>query len=221
MSEALPVVRLKSVTEYGQANENTPLFNKISLDIPPATSVGILGGPRTGKSTLARLIAGQNKPTAGSIKHAGNVSWPSHLPIRPMPTLTLRDYVHFIARIYSADPDHVLDNVLTISGLPGDGKLLMGDLDKIARTKLNFSLKFAFDFDCYIMDELSFSPDPIFKLMAETVTERMRNKRSLVILSKSERLLKRFCDVIYQLDAGNLQNLGPCSPPGHGANDPE
>lgn len=223
MTPSLPIVRLKSVVEYAETGDgNEKLLDHVSLDIPPATSVGILGAAKSGKSTLARLIAGQMKPYRGTVEINGNICWAAEAPIKPMAALSLRDYVHFIARMYSADPDHVFHNVSYIGGFPEGQPLLIGDLSKIDRGKLNFALKFALDFDCYILDEQTLTTEPIFKLLAETIIERMRRRRSIVMLGKSERILRRFCDVIYKLDGGKLHELNLSAPVTETAqNDPE
>lgn len=213
MNTSVPAIRLRNIVEFGDTSEQgEALLDRLSLDVPRPASIGILGGPRSGKSTLARLMAGHVRPTRGTIEINGNISWAANMPLRPLPSLKLRDYVHFVARMNSADPDHVMHNVITMCGFPEDHDPIAGDLDKNDKAKLQLALKFAFDFDCYILDEPSFSTDPIFRLMAETVIERMSRRRSIVFLSKSERILRRFCDVTYRLEKGQLVLAAPAAP---------
>jgi phospholipid/cholesterol/gamma-HCH transport system ATP-binding protein len=47
------------------------IFRGLSLDIPRGHVVAVLGGSGCGKSTLLKLIGGQLRPAAGSIKVAG------------------------------------------------------------------------------------------------------------------------------------------------------
>jgi phospholipid/cholesterol/gamma-HCH transport system ATP-binding protein len=49
-------------------NEDHPILNGISLTIPRGKTVAIMGGSGSGKTTLLKLIAGQIKPQAGTIK---------------------------------------------------------------------------------------------------------------------------------------------------------
>ena len=66
MSETL--VDVDAVTfSYGRR----PVLKGISLRIPRGKVVAIMGGSGCGKTTLLRLISGQLRPTAGSVKVAG------------------------------------------------------------------------------------------------------------------------------------------------------
>ena len=213
MSTSGPIIRVNSVVEYiGGGESGQPLLDHVSIEVPPATSVGIMGPPRSGKSTLARLMAGQTSAYRGGVEITGHVSWAPSFPLRLMPSLTLRDYVHFVAQMYQADPDQVLDNVNTLCGFPEGRNPALGEFDRLGRGKLAIALKYALDFDCYILDEPSFTNDQTFRALTETYTERLRGRRSVVFFAKSERPLRRFCDVIYRLEAGSLQGPEATAP---------
>jgi ATPase subunit of ABC transporter with duplicated ATPase domains len=49
------------------------LFENLSFSIPPGSIVGIIGGNGIGKTTLFRMITGQEKPDAGKIKIGDSV----------------------------------------------------------------------------------------------------------------------------------------------------
>ena len=59
------VFELKGVTK---SYEDKLLFENLSLTIPPGSIVGIIGGNGVGKTTLFRLLTGQEKPDAGEIE---------------------------------------------------------------------------------------------------------------------------------------------------------
>ena len=60
-----PLIRLDNVSfAY---NQSDLILNGIHFTVTPETRVGILGRNGEGKSTLIKLIAGENQPTAGTI----------------------------------------------------------------------------------------------------------------------------------------------------------
>lgn len=60
-------ISLKNVSFSYSSNENDLVLNKINLDIPAGSRVGIIGKSGSGKSTLADLILGLLDPTDGQI----------------------------------------------------------------------------------------------------------------------------------------------------------
>jgi phospholipid/cholesterol/gamma-HCH transport system ATP-binding protein len=59
------------VQDLGFSYGDLEVFRGLTLSIPRARVVGILGGSGSGKSTLLKLIGGQLRPSRGSIKVAG------------------------------------------------------------------------------------------------------------------------------------------------------
>ena len=67
-SDAKTIVEIENLKfSYGAV----PIFRGLSLSIPRGKIVAILGGSGCGKSTLLKLIGGQLRPAAGSIKVEG------------------------------------------------------------------------------------------------------------------------------------------------------
>ncbi|MFJ2778003.1 ABC transporter ATP-binding protein [Kitasatospora sp. NPDC087315] len=67
-----PAVRISHVHKsFGRAGSETPVLDDITLDVAPGEFVTLLGASGCGKSTLLNLVAGLDKPTAGSIEVAG------------------------------------------------------------------------------------------------------------------------------------------------------
>jgi putative ABC transport system ATP-binding protein len=66
------IVRLKGVSKtYTRGAENVKVLSGLDLDIPEGSFEALMGPSGSGKSTMLNLIAGLDKPSAGSIEVAG------------------------------------------------------------------------------------------------------------------------------------------------------
>ena len=80
-----------------------PLFDGLSLRIDKGSRVGILGGPKSGKSTLLRLICGTQMSESGVVRRNSRVSWPIPLATFFLATQTVVQNIRFLARLYGIE----------------------------------------------------------------------------------------------------------------------
>ncbi|WP_171162339.1 ABC transporter ATP-binding protein [Streptomyces sp. I05A-00742] len=70
--DAPPAVRIDRVHKsFGRAGDGRPVLEDITLDVRPGEFVCLLGASGCGKSTLLNLVAGLDRPTAGTIDVPG------------------------------------------------------------------------------------------------------------------------------------------------------
>lgn len=68
-----PLVTLRDVKKtFWRGTEAVKVLDGLSLDVPQGSFEALMGPSGSGKSTLLNLIAGLDRPTAGSIRVAGN-----------------------------------------------------------------------------------------------------------------------------------------------------
>ncbi len=66
------VVVARDVTRrYGDGDTAVDALRGVSVDVPPGKLTAVMGPSGSGKSTLMHILAGLDKPTAGSVTVAG------------------------------------------------------------------------------------------------------------------------------------------------------
>ena len=71
-SAATPLIRIRDLVKaYRRGEQEIPVLLGLSLDVAAGDFIALMGPSGSGKSTLLNLIAGIDKPTAGTIEIAG------------------------------------------------------------------------------------------------------------------------------------------------------
>jgi NitT/TauT family transport system ATP-binding protein len=59
---------------YGRGNDAVPALDRVSLHVPARSFLSIVGASGCGKSTLLNLLAGLDRPSAGTLRVEGHVA---------------------------------------------------------------------------------------------------------------------------------------------------
>ncbi len=167
----------------------------ISLTIPPKTSVGLIGRNGAGKSTLLRLIGGTDTPTRGSVERRCRVSWPMGFGGGLQGSLTGRQNAKFVCRIHGHEDD-LAERIAEIEAFAELGSAFDEPVQTYSsgmKSRLQFGLSLAFDFDVYISDEVTSTGDAAFKKKATSAFKRIADHASIVMVSHSTGTLRKFC----------------------------
>ncbi|SMG56530.1 capsular polysaccharide transport system ATP-binding protein [Paraburkholderia susongensis] len=70
------------------------------------------------------------------------------------------------------------------------------------RSRLQFALSLAFNFDVYISDEVTSAGDARFRKKAHDAFKNMANRASVIMVSHDETTLKQFCQSAIWIDGG-------------------
>ena len=167
----------------------------VNLTIPTKVNVGLIGRNGAGKSTLLRLIGGIDQPTHGRIERRCRVSWPMGRVGGLAVTLTGRQNARFVCRIHGHESD-IPERVAQIQDFAELGEAFdepIGTYSTGMRSRLQFAISLAFDFDVYIADETIGAGDKTFRRKAKAAFQQRADRASLILVSHGEGSLRQFC----------------------------
>ena len=166
-----------------------------TFTIPPKVNVGLVGRNGAGKSTLLRLIGGTDKPTRGQVERRCRVSWPMGFGGGLQGVLTGRQNTKFVCRIHGHEQDlaDLMANIEEFAELGDAFDEPVKTYSSGMKSRLQFALSLAFDFDVYISDEVTATGDAAFLKKTTEAFEKLVDRAGLIMVSHSEETLKKFC----------------------------
>lgn len=183
------------------------ILRGVNLQIPTGCSVGLVGSNGAGKSTLLRIIGGVDFPNKGRVRRHCNVSWPMGFGGGLQGSLTGRQNTKFVARIHGME--HALGTIIEkVESFADIGPAFDEPVKTYSsgmKSRLQFGLSLAFDFDVYISDEVTATGDRAFQAKAKKAFQDMVGKSSVIMVSHSEGTLKDFCEAGIWLQGGTAQ----------------
>jgi capsular polysaccharide transport system ATP-binding protein len=176
----------------------------VTLTIPPKLDVGLVGRNGAGKSTLLRLIGGVDRPSRGRIERRCRVSWPMGKASGLPGTLTGRQNARFICRIHGYESD-MADRIAAIKDFAELGDAFDEPINTYSsgmKSRLQFALSLAFDFDVYIADETISAGDADFRKKAKAAFKNLADHASIIMVSHGAGTLRKFCTAGIWLNEG-------------------
>ena len=167
----------------------------VSFSIPKMLSVGIVGANGAGKSTLLRIVGGVDQPNKGHVERHCRVSWPMGFGGGLQGSLTGRQNAKFVCRIHGHEQD-IPDRLAFIQDFAEIGEAFDEPVKTYSsgmKSRLQFGLSLAFNFDVYISDEVTSAGDAAFRAKAAAAFKNLANRASLIMVSHSDGTLKQFC----------------------------
>jgi ABC-2 type transport system ATP-binding protein/capsular polysaccharide transport system ATP-binding protein len=134
-----------------------------------------------------------------------SVSWPLAFGGAFQGSLTGRDNVRFISRIYAADFEHNMQSVEEFAEL---GRYLDEPVKAYSsgmRARLAFALSMIIEFDCFLIDEVSAVGDLRFREKCEYELFEKRADRAMVIVSHDINYIQKHCSKFAVLDDGKIE----------------
>ncbi|MFS0851637.1 ABC transporter ATP-binding protein [Novosphingobium panipatense] len=180
------------------------VFTDLNFTIQRRESIGICGANGAGKSTLMRLLAGVEPATSGRIFREMSTSWPIGYANCFQSSLTGADNARFIARVYKADEQNLLDFVEDFAQLGPYFHQPVHTYSAGMNARLAFGVSLAIDFDCYLVDEVTAAGDERFRVRSEEALIARRDRGALVMISHDPQTLRAYCKRGAVLYGGSL-----------------
>ncbi len=202
------MIRMSGVTKfYPTPGGKKYILRDISLDLPERRNIGILGRNGMGKSTVLRLLGGIDYPNKGQIQTSGSISWPMGLMGGVQKSLTGRDNARFVCRIYGNNEPEVnrkIAFILEFSELGNYFDMPVNTYSSGMRSRLSFATSMAFDFDIYLIDEITAVGDQRFKEKSRAALEEKKNKSNIIKVSHNMPEILRDCDLGIYMENGQM-----------------
>lgn len=202
------MIRLEGVTKSYpmQGFARYYVFRGLNLHLPARRHVGIVGRNGVGKSTLLRLIGGMELPEQGRVAADGTISPPLGLSSGFAQQLSGRDNARFVCRINGDDAHAAAERVQFIRAFTELGDFFERPVKTYSsgmRARLAFAISMAFEFDYYLIDELTAVGDQKFRNKAQAAFAEKKGRASVIMVSHNLDQLQRDCEVgIYMKKTG-------------------
>ena len=177
-----------------------------NLTVSQGDKVAILGRNGAGKSTLIRIIGGLEAPDSGIVQATMSLSWPLGYSGGMQGSLTGFDNINFLCRIYNAHPYQISEFVQDFTELGRHLKEPVKTYSAGMKSRLNFALSMAFDFDCLLIDEGLSAGDSRFTKRCRNALEAKKNK-AILMVSHDQESIYSFCDSAKVLEDGKLMDF--------------
>ncbi|HBC0723285.1 TPA: ABC transporter ATP-binding protein, partial [Escherichia coli] len=173
------------------------VFKDLNVEFPEGKSVALLGRNGAGKSTLLRIIGGIDKPDYGAVITNRSISWPVGLSGGFQGSLTGRENVKFVARLYAKQGDlkNKVAFVEEFSELGMYFDMPIKSYSSGMKSRLGFGLSMAFEFDYYLVDEITSVGDARFREKCAEIFKSRHSESNFLMVSHNLNSIREFCDV--------------------------
>ncbi|MBO1110969.1 ABC transporter ATP-binding protein [Bordetella petrii] len=202
------MIAIENVTKsYRTNNGRYYVFRDLDFVIPSGKNIGIIGRNGAGKSTLMRLLGGLDMPDSGRVHSQASISWPVGLSGGFQGSLSGRDNVKFICRVYGKSTEEIKDKVRLVEDFAEIGP----HFDRPVKTyssgmkaRVGFGLSLAFDFDYYLVDEALSVGDAHFRNKATDAFKTRIDGAKIILVTHGMNQIRRLCDYLILVEGGKL-----------------
>lgn len=202
------MIKIRNLTKsYKIRGGRHYVFKEVSALFPEDANIGIMGPNGGGKSTFLRILGGIDFPDSGSIHTEKTFSWPLGLRGGFVNHLTGRENCRMISNLYGVHPRQIkahLDQIKELSGIGAYFEEPFHTYSSGMAGRVGFALSMAFDFDYFLIDEITAVGDAAFKRQAKAALEEKAARSKVIMVSHNMGDLYKFCDIGVVLRDGQL-----------------
>ncbi|MFN9628961.1 MAG: ABC transporter ATP-binding protein [Cyanobacteriota bacterium] len=204
------MIKVNNLTKsFYYKGKKTTIFKDLNFHIHTGESIAILGANGAGKSTLLRILGGIDLPDSGTIETDRTISWPVGLVGGFQGSLTGRENVTFVSRIYTSKKN-VPEKVRYVEEFAELGVYFDRPFKTYSsgmRSRVTFGLSMAFNFDVYLIDEVTAAGDQRFREKSKRVLMERKKHADFLMVDHNLWGLKLHCDRAFILDGGKIEEF--------------
>ena len=179
---------------YRTRTGHKAVLDNVSVEFVSGHNFGILGANGAGKSTLIRLLAGSELPDRGTIRRDVRVSFPLGFGGTFHGSLSGRENVAFLARIYGAPIRATSDYVEAFAELAEYFDMPVNTYSAGMRARLGFAACLAIDFDVFLIDEVTEIGDTRFRRKCAHAFRARMHHSDILLVTHNSRTIRQYCD---------------------------
>jgi capsular polysaccharide transport system ATP-binding protein len=182
------------------------IFKDLNLHIPRDVKLGLIGANGSGKSTFIRMLGRTEYPNSGIIETNGSISWPVASGSGFQASLSGLENVRLVCRIYGIlgrRMQQVVDFVHESSGISDFFFEPIKNYSSGMQARFSFMLGMAFEFDVYLLDEVTAVGDQSFRERSQRWLQERISKATIIYASHNLGEVQRICThaLVFQKNA--------------------
>ncbi|MCX7912990.1 MAG: ABC transporter ATP-binding protein [Thermodesulfovibrionales bacterium] len=201
------MIELRNVTKsYKTKYGRHYVYRNVCAIFPEGKNIGIIGPNGAGKTTLLRLIGKIDYPDSGEILTNKTISWPVAFSGGFQGSLTGFEIVKFVCMIYGSNGE-MPDKIKFVKDFTELGKYFDMPIKTYSagmKARLAFALSMAFDFDYYLIDEVTAVGDISFRKKCNQILRKKLKKSNVIMTSHDIEKLRKFCHIFVIPYQGDL-----------------
>jgi len=191
------MIELINVSKFYKTSSGKKyVLKNVNQLIPSNVNVGILGRNGARKSTLLRMLGGIDFPNSGAIVSDKSFSWPMGLAGGFQGSMTGRQNVKFVCRIYGKSDIEIsraIESVREFAQIGDYFDMPIKIYSSGMKSRLSFGLSLFFDFDYLIIDETLSVGDKNFQVKSKAALRKKMENCNVLLVSHSMPILKEIC----------------------------
>jgi len=210
----IPRVRRDTVREHifglfdRRRFDDLHALDRVSLDLHPGETLGIMGRNGCGKSTLLKVLCGIYGADTGKVRVRGGITPILQLGVGWNPELDAIDNVYLIASVMGLSLTAIresLDEILAFAELERFARLPLKHYSSGMASRLAYAVAFRAVREVLVLDEIFAVGDAGFRLKCEERYRQLhQDGHTVVLVSHDARVVSSFCSRAILMDAGRV-----------------
>jgi heme exporter protein A len=192
-------------------------LSEVSFELPEGACLGVLGPNGAGKSTLLALLTTLSRPSAGQLEVLGVDGLEHPEQVRAQVglvghqsmlygELTALQNLRFVGELYGvADPGARAEELLALAGLTARKHDRVSGFSRGMQQRLALARAWVADPALLCLDEPYTGLDAQGQALLDSLLERSRGLRTVVLVSHDETQARRFATHLLRLEQGRMR----------------